>query len=218
MNYKKVYKEAIDSVVLIDSYRQKGAGFIVRDDSLILTNHHVVHPTDNVLVEYQNGESCVGLVVCSNRSIDLACVYPVDEKIRQRRPLLLGVSFVAEVGDPIIGIGHPLQDSSFTMFQGNIATTKKGLLHLNMPANHGMSGGPVICEGGEVIGVITSMICNHHGKVEGITDAVPVDTIISFLQAVPTISEKIILENQYCTVCGAFVKRDKYCSCCGVEF
>ena len=155
MNQKKVYKESVDSVVLILTDYQKGAGFIVRDDGLTLTNHHVVYPTDKVLLECKNGESCDGMVVCSNRSLDLACVYPMNEKIRHRRPLPLGESFIAEVGDPIIAIGHPSNASNFSMIQGfvsamNITEGKaKELIQLNISGNWGMSGGLLLAEMGK---------------------------------------------------------------------
>ena len=220
MNHEKLYKENVESVLLISTEHDKGTGFIVRKDGIVLTNHHVVYPSDEVLLENRKGEKCEGKVICSNRYLDLACIFPMNNNFRLKRPLPLGDASNINVGRPVIAIGHPTNSGNFSMTQGIVSATDNDeeILQLNISGNYGMSGGPVICKEGKVIGILTNLIYSGQERIEGISEALPINSIIPFLKTVPILSANIFDYYHYCPVCGCFAYNGEYYCRCGVTF
>jgi len=138
--------------------------------------------------------------------------------------LRLGDSKKLKVGQEVIAIGHPDQSSSFSFSQGFISAISYNLdnidtfLQLNISVNWGNSGGPVISEDGKVIGVITQSHYTSNGeRIEGVSYAIPLDDLTSFVHSVPDLREGISgLQN--CSICGNLVKKSTYCTHCGTRF
>ena len=62
--YTAVYRESIDSVVLVRADAGQGTGWLF-DDSVVVTNEHVVGQTDGVDVRFDDGEWREGRVLGS---------------------------------------------------------------------------------------------------------------------------------------------------------
>ena len=96
-------------------------------------------------------------------------------------PLPLGDSAAVRVGDPAIAIGNPF-GLDRTLTAGVVSGTDREIdapngapivdaVQTDAAINSGNSGGPLLNESGEVIGV------NSQGRGEGLNFAVPVDTV-----------------------------------------
>lgn len=226
MDVKQLYKDAVGSVVVVETEDGSGTGFVVRGDGLVLTNHHVVTPYATVAVRYSDGTGCQGMVVASDRGADLACVSPLAPWARERSPLLFGEEADTEVGDWVMAIGHPGDAAEFSMTHGHVSAVNTkgcsidGLLQLNMSANWGMSGGPVLCERGRVVGVTTRIVFTRGNtvRVEGLCGAVPLNMVLPFVGTIPALTEDVLAQRQYCAVCGFLAHLGKYCERCGAAF
>ena len=90
-------------------------------------------------------------------------------------------------------------------------------IQLNMSVNWGNSGGPIIAESGDVVGVITrnQFHARWSKRIEGVCFGISwVDNLRTFVASIPDLTQEFA-GLAYCTVCGRLVEKLKYCSHCG---
>lgn len=160
-----------------------GTGIIVDSNGYILTNSHVISDGDatNVNVLFSDGSDIDGKVIWHDPQMDLAMV-KVDKTGLTAADL--GNSDDVEVGDIAIAIGNPLGlDLQKSVTQGIISgldrtistsqsTNMTGLIQTDASINSGNSGGPLLNEKGEVIGINTAKA----SQGEGLGFAIPINT------------------------------------------
>ncbi len=166
--------------------RGGGTGFIVSEDGLILTNNHVVEGADRVTVDLPDHRSFTATVVGTDPNTDVAVVRINATGLR---PVALGNSDEARVGEWVLAIGNPLGDAlTFTVTSGIISATGRGLnslpnrtqrsiqdfIQTDAAINPGNSGGPLVNVRGEVIG-INSAIASETGLNAGYGFAIPIN-------------------------------------------
>ena len=149
-----------------------GSGFVIRDDQIV-TNYHVI---DNMSI---GGVKLVGkedlypieaiLVVEENRDLAIIKVVGIDVPA-----LSLGDSDTVQIGDKVYVAGNP-QGLEGSFSDGIISAIRGGsadkFFQMTAPISQGSSGGPVVNEKGEVIGV--SFATLHDGQ--NLNFAIPVN-------------------------------------------
>jgi serine protease Do len=159
--------------------RQQGAGsgFIISQDGLILTNHHVVGEADRVTVKLNDGREFTAKTIGTDPPSDVA-VIKIDAKDLSVLPL--GDSDAMEVGDWVIAAGNPfgLTESITVGVVSAKGRSRLGIadfedfIQTDAAINPGNSGGPLINLQGEAIGVNTA-IASRSGGYMGIGFAIP---------------------------------------------
>lgn len=154
--------------------RGTGTGFIIDREGFIVTNDHVIRGADRIRVRLTDGRELRALVHGSDAATDLALLKIEAENLSV---LTLGDSDEMRVGDSVIAIGNPL-DYEHSVTAG-IISAKGRKVYNNEPfedfiqtdaaINRGNSGGPLLNQNGEVIGVNT--VIRVDGS--GISFAVP---------------------------------------------
>jgi S1-C subfamily serine protease len=164
-----------------------GSGFFFNKDGYILTNEHVIADATELKVTVQGyNEPLTAKVVGSSYELDLA-VLKVDSPDGKEFPALtLGDSDQAKIGDWVIAIGNPYGfDHTITM--GVLSAKERPitisdeqgdhkyehLLQTDASINSGNSGGPLLNDRGEVIGINTAV----NSEAQGIGFAIPTSTI-----------------------------------------
>lgn len=148
-----------------------GTGIVFDEAGLILTNFHVIADAERVFVIAEDGAPRPARVIGGFAGTDLA-ILEVDD-MTGLKPLALGSSDAAEVGDPVIAIGNALglDETQPTVSVGivsakgrslptNTGVQLEGLLQTDAAINSGNSGGPLLNAQGEVIGVNTAIIAS----------------------------------------------------------
>ncbi|MDQ3893146.1 MAG: trypsin-like peptidase domain-containing protein [Actinomycetota bacterium] len=167
--------------------RALGSGFVIDKQGHILTNYHVVQNARSVRVSFSNRDNVKAEIVGVDPSTDVA-VLKVDMDPQALDPLPLGNSDAARVGDPVVAIGNPfgLQRS---VTAGIVSALQRQIgspagrsidhvIQTDAPINSGNSGGPLLNDRGQVIGVNTAILTGNQfdrGNV-GIGFAVPINT------------------------------------------
>jgi S1-C subfamily serine protease len=175
-----------------------GTGFVVDEDGYILTNAHVVDENgqraDSVTVVFNKGGSETQRVKGELVGVDVGsdvAVVKVDPKSVDLKPLPLGDSDKVVVGEPVVAIGNPL-GYDFSITSGIVSATGRSLqapngqtipngIQTDAAINQGNSGGPLIDNGGRVIG-INEQIASQGGGNDGLGFAVPINTAIRSLE------------------------------------
>jgi serine protease Do len=172
MNTKEIAARALPSTVSLRCADSVGSGFFVSDE-LVLTNAHVLCAgNENLEVVRSNGQKQTGVAVQSDTLLDLAVVrVPGAAAV----PLPIGDAGALVVGEQVVVIGSPM-GFEFTVHGGaisNLSRTVFGLSYLQIEAkvNPGNSGGPVLNDRGQVVGVVSL----KHAEAEGIGLALPIN-------------------------------------------
>jgi len=157
---QQIAKKAFPSVVLLvmeDHNGQPmslGSGFFVRN-GVIASNLHVVEGANRGYVKLigQKAKFDIKGTVGIDSGRDLILLKISDIPIT---PLPLGNSDTVEIGEQVYAIGNP-QGLEGTFSQGIISSIRQvrenKLLQITAPISPGSSGGPVLNNRGEVIGV-----------------------------------------------------------------
>ena len=166
-----------------------GSGFLIDTDGHMVTNNHVIEGASKVTVTLGTSDTTYDAeVVGTDPSTDLALL-KVDAPQDQMKPLKLGDSDSAEVGDPVVAIGNPF-GLDRTVTTGIVSALQReiqsltdyqisNVIQTDAAINPGNSGGPLINSDGEVIGV-NSQIATGGSSSEGnvgIGFAIPVNTV-----------------------------------------
>ncbi|MBR8831312.1 MAG: hypothetical protein N5P05_001498 [Chroococcopsis gigantea SAG 12.99] len=151
------------SIVKIISGIGEGTGFIIDPQNHILTCAHVLDG-DEVEIMTTCGERDRGFVVGKNEDSDLALI-SVDSL--KGPPLTFADPATISEGQTVFALGHPL-GFDFTVSRGiisNIGRMRNGinLIQTDVSLNPGSSGGPIINERGEVIGVANLIVTGGQG-------------------------------------------------------
>jgi S1-C subfamily serine protease len=195
----QIYQTVRPSVVLIravggsssvDGKQQTevatGTGVIANADGTILTADHVIAGSKDVQVTYVDGSTSPATVVSGDPKQDIATLRPA--KLPETLvPAVLGGS--AQVGDHVTAIGNPLGLAGTTTDGvvsglGRVLSRDRngdigGLIQFDAAVNPGSSGGPLINERGQVVGIVVALT-NPTGADTfiGIGFAVPIGTAL----------------------------------------
>lgn len=161
-----------------------GTGVIFSQDGYIVTNYHVLEGGRDCMVIMSNGYTCPALYVAGDAESDLA-VLKVDETGLPAAEF--GDSDQLTVGDPAYAIGNPLGlELRSTLTDGIISAVDRSvqvdgrtmtLIQTNAALNNGNSGGPLINEYGQVVGLNTIKMTSSRSNVEGLGFAIPSATM-----------------------------------------
>ena len=163
------------------SQRQQGqgSGFITRANGLIFTNEHVVREADQVAVTLPDGRTFKGKVLGGDPLTDVAVVKVVANNLPVAA---LGNSDTLRPGEWAIAIGNPfgLNNTVTAGIISAVGRTNAGGDNQRIPyiqtdaaVNPGNSGGPLINDAGQVIGINTFIRTAPGG---GLSFAIPINS------------------------------------------
>ncbi len=165
-----------------------GSGVIMRSDGYIVTNYHVVHGADQIVVALQDGRQLDALLIGQDQMTDLAVlkVEAEDLPVIPQNPEL-----APQVGDLVLAIGNPLNLGQ-SITQGIIsATGRAGLstnsytdfMQMDAAINEGNSGGALVNSNGVLVGINTAAFQRQRNlEVQGIFFAVPYKLAATVMQ------------------------------------
>jgi serine protease Do len=167
-----------------------GSGIVLTSDGYALTNRHVIAGARSVSATMADGTIHAASVVSISDTQDLALV-KIDAT--GLHPATIGDSTAIDVGQTAIAIGSPLGTYTETVTKGIISALDRtitvqdeqtgrpvkldGLIQTDAAINQGNSGGPLLNDAGEVVGVNTAAA----SSAEGLGFAIPIDEAASLI-------------------------------------
>ena len=159
-----------------------GTGVIVNADGMILTALHVVEGAGTIKVSYADGTESAAEVGGADPRLDIAALTPATRP-ETVVPAVLGGG--AAVGDDVVAIGNPLGLTASTtsgvvsglnrVLQRGGSSGLSGLIQFDAAVNPGSSGGPLLNDRGQVVGIIVALANpTDAGTFIGIGFAVPI--------------------------------------------
>lgn len=184
---QEVYQKVNPATVLIVGNEpgtggvKNGTGVIFDADGLIVTNQHVISDCETYTVVLSDDRVYMGELVAENSSYDLAIVKIDADDLPTAE---FGSSEVMVVGDSVYAIGNPIKTDLRSTFTAGIVSatnrymtlagnTQAEFIQTDAALNNGNSGGPLINEYGQVIGINSNKMGTITSAVEGIGLAIP---------------------------------------------
>ncbi|MEI7889852.1 MAG: trypsin-like peptidase domain-containing protein, partial [Actinomycetes bacterium] len=154
-----VYRSASPSVVIVGTKVAFGSGFAFGRPGYFLTNAHVVGDASEVLIKTTDGKTVRATVLKVNRTRDVALLHA---SALSSLTLLRPPTSPPETGDDAYAIGSPEGQES-TLTQGIVSKAERNFndqlwIQTDVAINHGNSGGPLLNDKGQVIGINTQVI------------------------------------------------------------
>ena len=182
--YRKVNPSVVQVMVQVGNKASLGTGVIFTEDGYILTNYHVVEGGSDCYIALDTGAGYPASYVAGDPVSDLA-VLKVDG--RGLPAAEFGESDLLTVGDTVYAIGNPLGYELWgTMTDGIVSAVDRNvtvdgrtmtLIQTNAALNSGNSGGPLINEYGQVVGLNVIKMSSSYFSIEGLGFAIPSATM-----------------------------------------
>lgn len=181
----EVAAELAPSVVTVLAPGGQGSGVVWSEDGVIVTNAHVVGPSDEVLVAFADGKRSAARVVAVDALVDLA----VLDAERGDLPAATFADSLPVVGELAIAVGNPLGFEN-TVTAGVISGLQRAipgsgtqtqalvdLIQTDAAISPGNSGGALVNGSAEVVGINVAYI-PPQARAVSIGFAIPAATVV----------------------------------------
>jgi serine protease Do len=181
---EQMVQNAMPAVVVVSTADGWGSGFLVSAQGVVVTNAHVVGDAQSVTISLSDGRKCQSAAIFKDDEKDLALIkLPGDDF-----PFLRLADVSPQPGADVVAIGSPglgglaLTD---TVTKGIVSAVRQigddTWIQTDTAINHGNSGGPLLNNRGDVVGVNT--LAAKKSEYSGLNFAVPSDVLSRLVQA-----------------------------------
>ena len=157
-------EKAADSVFMLEVYAYNnqriavGSGFVVFDPSILVTNYHVIEGGSYVIaISDDKDQYLVSRLCCYDKGKDIAILQ--FDKAPKAEPLPVDTDGKLKRSQTVVAIGSPAGLRN-TVSLGNISAFYteggKDWIQFTAPISSGSSGGVLLNDEGEVIGITTA--------------------------------------------------------------
>ena len=192
-----VFKKVANGVVLVVNGDFIGAGAVLNENGLVVTNHHVVAGADEVAVIFMPpGGATVDGSKAYDATVERLDVIADLALIHIKNPpanmtlVELGDPKSVEIGEEVNAIGHP-HGEFWSYTRGYVSQIRPrydwddshyeheaDVIQTQTPINPGNSGGPLLDDNGKLIGINSFVDSN----AQGLNYAVSVDEVTRVMQ------------------------------------
>ncbi len=140
-----------------------GSGIIISTDGYIVTNQHVIEGASEVEIVLNTGKTHTAELIGQDEKTDLAVLKITPDADEKLTAAILGDSTLLEVGELAVAIGNPMgMEFSGSVTAGIVSAVNRtmsidnrtyNLIQTDAAINNGNSGGALINQYGEVIGI-----------------------------------------------------------------
>lgn len=163
-----------------------GSGFFVSSSGHVVTNAHVISGVKDVRLRLDSGK----VIKASVEKLDLANDLALLKADIDSQPLSLLPSVQVQKGEKVYTLGFPrvMQQGFEAKYTEGVISSfsgKRGAQNqyqISTPVQSGNSGGPLLNEGGQVIGVIVSKLVAE--DIENVSYAIKSDYVVPLLRGI----------------------------------
>jgi S1-C subfamily serine protease len=170
------------SVVTVWSEIGSGTGFIVDSSGLVMTNQHVIGPSELVAVQFDANRKVAAKVLAFDADRDVAILYADLSAFPEAMAVPLSVARadheLAVEGEKVFTIGSPLGLKKI-ITSGIVSKVEARAILSDVNINHGNSGGPLFNSSGEVIGITAFLVPGGNGP--GVAGIIRIDQTLPAL-------------------------------------
>lgn len=207
---REIHRLALPSIVYVEAREpmgfgtHSGTGVIVTRSGYVLTNYHVIDESNRVRIMLLTGNNTYydAKVIGFDEEFDIAVLKFEGEGLNLT-PAQLGDSDALAVGDPVYAEGNPMGYLLGSMTEGIVSALDRdnevegngmGMIQTSAALNPGNSGGALLNEQGQVVGITSAKITGlSRDGAENIEDAavlenmglaLPISDILPFVNRI----------------------------------
>lgn len=171
-------EEVYKSVFVVYSGNSLGSGFAI-GENCIVTNAHVIENVHSITLTSYEGDKYTASLLGIDEDKDIAVLVIKDASFPYLKMANLST---VKIGDDIYAIGAP-KGMAYTLTKGTVSAKERiveneSFIQIDAAINEGNSGGPLLNDVGEVLGMNTMKMTDS----EGIGLAIPANRIASTLK------------------------------------
>ena len=172
-------EEKYNAVFVVTSGNSLGSGFAI-GENCIVTNAHVLGSPEHIVLTTYSGEQYNAVLVGMDETLDVAVVSVLDAKFDY---LKIQDYKAMDTGDDVYAVGAP-KSMAYTLTKGVISSKEREIsgqtyIQTDAAVNEGNSGGPLMNDKGDVIGINTLKMSDS----EGIGLAIPMNVVCNFVKS-----------------------------------
>lgn len=192
-----------------------GSCFYLKDKNLFVTNYHVVEGFHTVAVHDNERNPYLAKVVLVNPTLDIALL-AVDHDFSALPSLNLAADDSLVISNKIRVAGYPY-GMPFTVTEGTVSSPKQlmnGQYYIQTDAavNPGNSGGPIINDKDEVVGITVSKFTNSDADNMGF--GIRVESLRKLFDSLEELDRDCF--QVQCDSCdGLIAEEEEFCPSCG---
>jgi putative serine protease PepD len=196
--YERDSRGVVSIKAITSDGEDEGTGIVLNESGLILTNDHVIKGATSISIDASGSSKITrsATIVGEEANEDLALIR-VNPSGLGLKPLTLASSSSLQVGDSVYAIGNPYGLEE-TLTKGIVSALNReisapdgskitGAIQTDAALNPGNSGGPLLDEQGDVIGV-NSQIASDASTIDG---SQPGSTGVGFAIASDTVAAAV---------------------------
>ena len=186
-SWPELIEKTKNAIVTIRTQNTFGSGFLFSSGGLLFTNSHVIQDKADIKVTFNSQKTRKAYIIQSGRPpLDIAILQVVEDESDLFDPLTLGDSDNCTEGEEVVAIGAPLELSQ-TVTKGIISNCNRQLkdelsnikyIQTDTAISPGNSGGPLINNRGEVLGILTFKLLEK--GAEGLNFAIAINVAKKF--------------------------------------
>ncbi|MCX2475037.1 trypsin-like peptidase domain-containing protein [Pedobacter sp. MC2016-05] len=162
-----------------------GTGFAISTNGYILTNLHVINGADSLYVQNNKGESFKVKSIYTDSQNDIAILKISDKNFSHLSSIPYSIKkTTSSIGETVYTLGYPKDDA--VLGEGYVSS-KNGFIgdttqyQVSIPVNPGNSGGPLLDNNGNLVGIISG----KPDQTEGAAFAIKSKYILEAMRAIP---------------------------------
>lgn len=142
----------------------EGSAFALNNNGFIITSFHMVNGADSIFVQNAATERSLTKLVFTDSKLDLAILQIQNTELSKNWQVPFSFKEkITDVGEKVFTLGFPRREMVYG--EGSLSalsgySNDTSMYQISIPVNPGNSGGPLLDEAGNVIGVI-------RGKISG---------------------------------------------------
>lgn len=201
---EKIFKRSLRSVVEVKAYTENvgesfGTAEFIDKEGTLVTNAHVVTYTkleqvfqfEKCYIRFAEDEHYIQVeIIKYNKELDIA-VLKMNKDFHSFEPLKLGDSSKLETGNKIYAMGN-LANYGISLTEGMVSlplvnieynNVTKSVIQCNIDIAEGNSGGALLNQKGELIGITTFRTKDSGGNViYGISYCIPINAVLEYIK------------------------------------
>lgn len=140
----------------------QGSAFALNNQGYVITSYHMVKGADSIFIQNNTTERSHAVLIVSDSKLDIAILKVENtESIKNWQVPFSIKEKTGDVGEKVFTLGYPREDMVYG--EGSLSslsgyTNDSTMYQISIPVNPGNSGGPLLDENGNIIGVVRGKI------------------------------------------------------------
>jgi len=163
----KIWKSIYDDNKIKNPGTFSGTGFAISSNGFLATSYHLIKNADSIFIENETFDRLKVKTIFTDKAKDIAILKVINPDFQNFGKLPYGFNTkVKSLGEHIFTLGFPRENivygegyiSSGTGYEGDTSAYQ-----VSIPVNPGNSGGPLIDENGNVVGIVSGKHAVNEG-------------------------------------------------------